>query len=337
MTKSPVSDNTDKRIITATVPDQAAGTRLDVWLTARFTYHSRRQWQKIIRDGVITVNGEKCRNSRKLQIGDKVEYAPDLPEPEIDPAFEIVHEDENLLVINKSGNLPCHPAGPFFKHTLWYLLRKDYPQVSIVNRLDRETSGLVMAAKNSAVANNLAGQFASGKVHKKYLAVVFGEFPEEIDAKGCLVPDPDSEVRKKVKFVLDEDADTESPDFAETKLTKLSSANGLSAIIAEPKTGRFHQIRATLFSLGFPMVGDKLYGPDDQIYLRFADGKMTEDDAEKLIMNRQALHAFSLEYLNPDTNKLQKQQIPLPNDILSLSLSNMDYIKGLLNKFGFLC
>jgi RluA family pseudouridine synthase len=244
-----------------------------------------------------------------------------VSEPEVDFNFQIEYEDDNFLLVNKPGNLPCHPAGPFFENTLWRKLSETHEKVSIVNRLDRETSGLTIAAKSPEAASKFSALFSEGKIEKKYIAIVFGSFPEELEAKGFLTGDISSEVRKKRKFVYER----ESPG-AETALTffrLLGKNDKFSVVEAAPKTGRLHQIRATLCSLGFPLAGDKLYGPDDTAFIRFAEGRFSEEDKALLALPRQALHAYYLSFIHPFTGKEMKFEISAPDDILPLYLDCM--------------
>jgi len=312
----------DSRIISTVIDADAEGQRLDVWLTKRFTYNTRAKWQKIVRSGQISINGSPCRNSRVLKSGDTVSYEPDFEEPQVDATYSIEFEDENILIVNKSGFMPCHPSGPFFKNTLWWLLSKEYGEIFVVNRLDRETSGLVTVAKNSVTASKLSDIFASGNVEKRYIAIVFGDFPDSMEAEGWLMPDGKSRVRKKRRFVeninITRSENQEDSESAHTFFRKISGNGKLSIVEALPSTGRLHQIRATLCSLGYPLAGDKLYGPDDEIFLRFAEDCMTDEDAKKLILPRQALHAYSLRFIHPYTKKEIVCKISIPGDFRAL-------------------
>ena len=245
-----------------------------------------------------------------------ISFVADKDEPEVDPSYKIIYRDDHIVVADKSGNLPCHPAGPFFKNTLWYLLSTECgKKVSIVNRLDRETSGLTIAALDSEAAKRYSALFDSGKIVKKYTALVFGKFENEIDAEGFLVPDSASEVRKKRRFVGTAGADADKAEYCRTLLRPLACDGKISTVEAIPSTGRFHQIRATLFSLGFPLLGDKLYGPDDNIYIRFVNDSMTDEDRSLLVIGRQALHAKHLEFINPFSSQKNIFESPLSADM----------------------
>lgn len=316
-----MSDSPGQRRITTTISGNAAGLRLDIWLAERFSYHSRNQWQNLIKSGKLLLNERKTRSSRILQENDQVTFIPDIAEPPVTLEYRIVFEDEYFFVVDKCGQLPCHPAGPFFQNTLWYDMAEKYGKVYIVNRLDRETSGLLLMGKSPETAAKLSELFTENLIHKKYFALVYGNFNREIHAKGYLVNDTSSVIRKKRRFVF-ERPDNDDAETAETMLYPVKSTDSCSLVEAAPSTGRLHQIRATLYSLGYPLLGDKLYGPDDTIYLRLSEDAITDTDWEKLVLPRQALHAYSLEFTHPYTGQSMKFETPLPDDMKLQSISS---------------
>lgn len=301
------------RIIRSSVDWSCAGLLLADMLAGRFTYRSKAEWCQRIESGEITVNALPARPEQPLQLHDIIEYRPgDIVEPAAQLDYRVVFEDESLLVIDKPGNLCMHPAGPFFKNTLWHLLATTCGDIHFLNRLDRETSGLLLAVKEP----KLAKQLAKSVSFKRYLAVVHGEFPEELLADGFLV-DANSVVRKKRKFVSQM---PDNPPFesAKTAFVRQKYVNGMSLVEATLFTGRMHQIRATLFSLGFPVAGDKLYGPDERFYLKQSSGELSADDRAKLLISRQALHSAELEFIHPQSKEKLVFNSPLPAELQSL-------------------
>lgn len=305
-----------KRRAVSRVPTEADGVRLVDLLTRRFTYHDRHAWEERIREGRLRVDGETVRDGQfVLRRGQVLEYLPEeRPEPPVDATFRVVYEDETLLVLDKSGNLPCHPAGPYFHNTLWALLKERYEErkLHFVHRLDRETSGLVVVAFDAETAGTLGRDFAAGRIRKTYLAWVEGSAPERWEAHGELVPDPASPVRKKQVLVPCAEG---AANVAHTAFRCVRRTAELSLVEARPTTGRLHQIRASLHSTGFPLVGDKLYGVNDRLYLRFVRGELTEDDRRRLRLPRQALHAAGLDVVLPADGQDRAFRSPLPADI----------------------
>ncbi len=296
------------------------GERLLDYLIRRFTYHTATEWAVLIEAGHLLLNESTADADAYLHSGDQLEYCfPDMAEPDADLSYRILQRNDAWLIIDKPGNLPCHPAGGYFNHTLWALLRRDFPDEDLcfINRLDRETSGIVLVARNKAASAVLSRQFARQQVSKEYLVLVEGMFPERLDAAGALVADEGSAVRKKRKFLP---AQPGEPAEVSTLFRLLGHRpSGISVVHAFPRTGKLHQIRATLCGLGYPVVGDKIYGVDDTIFLRFVEQGLTHEDLAKLRLSRQALHALSLQFADPVSGEIVRAEAPVPGDIMGLT------------------
>ena len=307
-------ESLDQRIIRTTCDWSCAGQELVNYLASRFTYRTREEWLSRIDSGEITLNGKKVSPDYRLELHDQIEYRPvDIVEPAADLNCQIVFEDENYLVVNKPGNLCMHPAGPFFKHTLWHVLALRYGDVHFASRLDRETSGLLLAAKNKTSAAKMTKKNIISR--KSYLAVVHGAFNKEIEAKGFLVSAPGSAVRKKRHFVYDMPQEKGGFESAHTVLVPEICGTDFSLVRAIPHTGRMHQIRSTLCSFGFPVAGDKLYGVDETMFLRQSRDELTEEDRTKLVISRQALHSSELDFIHPDSRESMHFEAPLPEEL----------------------
>ena len=310
-----------KRQMVFEVPETADGTAVADFLAERFPYHDRAGWCDRIGAGAVTINELPCVPDTPLRTGDRLSYEPDnRPEPPVDFNIGIISDDDDLLLVNKSGNLPCHPGGRYFNHTLWAWLKKErgLEEFTFVNRIDRETSGLVVIAKNFAASENCRKQFSGRKVVKRYKALVEAtDFPAELETAGWLVADTESAIRKKRKFILGGAARPETLDveWAETKFRLIKQCKGIALIEAEPHTGRLHQIRATLLALGTPIVGDKLYGVDETLFLRFCKDALTDTDRSRLRMERQALHASGLRFHHPKYGRPVTIDLDLPDDM----------------------
>jgi 23S rRNA pseudouridine1911/1915/1917 synthase len=213
--------------------------------------------------------------------------------------FEIIHEDSELLAINKPAGLVCHPTktdeySSLISRVRLHLGKTSHPQ--LVNRLDRETSGVTIVAKSAVAARQLRKLWESREVEKQYLAIVHGHVERDhgiIDAplgkdesskvavKDCVRPDGASaltEFRVENRF--------QRPEFPEPR-----SRSGFSLVRIRLHTSRKHQIRIHLAHVGHPIVGDKLYGGDEDLYLALVEDRLTDEQRQRLILPNQALHA----------------------------------------------
>lgn len=307
------------RIVESVIPVECAGMSLLDYLSQRYDYLQRHQWQEQLEMGKLQIDDRLVTCNQLLPLGAVLHFdALGLEEQEVDWDIQLLHEDDNTIIVNKPGNLPCHPAGRFFNHTLWaWLIQcRGLAQAHFVNRLDRETSGIVMVAKNSRFAAKAAKALQrldqQQLVAKEYSVVVHGRVPQDsFTATGWLDFDAASQVRKKRRFTPAIDPTAPPPDSRAQSCStsfqcrgycrptldgafQMDPAGEFTLLNAQLHTGRTHQIRATLCSLGYPVVGDKIYGVDDTLYLRFIDNTLTPQDLQRLILPRQALHARSL-------------------------------------------
>lgn len=313
-----------KRIAKCCIAPDQAGQTILAFLSHRFTYHTTGRWQELLDENRVLRNNEPVGPDEILHAGDVVEYVGFAQtEPTVQTAYEVVYEDAYLLAINKPGNLPCHPGGRYFNNTLWSLLKAQHaaPYLGFVNRIDRETSGIVLVAKSPSVTAACRQQFERHKIDKKYIAGVEGVFPAKgIYSSGYLIADVGSPVRKKRRFVTADSMPVEisGAQSCKTSFLRCAHRGDLSLVHAKPMTGRTHQIRATLCSMGFPVVGDKLYGVDDTLFLRFIEDRLDETDRRRLRIDRQALHAAALLMIHPHTGRPIHFKAPLPLDMASL-------------------
>ena len=229
--------------------------------------------------------------------------------PEEVPGW-IVFEDERLLVVNKPGDVVCHPskAGPW--SSLVGALREyaRLPTVHLVFRLDRETSGIVVLAKDARMASRLQRAMQERKIGKAYLAVLMGELAAPVTVDRPLGDDISSPVFVKSAVVSDGEGQR-----AVTHFHPLRRGEGVTLVRIITETGRKHQIRAHAQWLGHPLVGDKIYGPDARLYLDFIDHGWTEALAAKLLLPRQALHCAEID-LRP-AGLAHVFAAPLPDDL----------------------
>ncbi len=301
-------------LTTYRITEKNSKQRIDVFLSRRYGYLSRTEWQKEIQQGKITYNGETLtRNDKKISTGDLISYSGrDAAEPEVDISYSILYEDEHLLAVNKPGNLPVHPAGIFYHNTLLTILQKQHQKkLHLLHRLDRETSGVVVLAKDPGIASEIQRNYFS--VAKTYLAMVHG-IPDKDEFTVDLPIDLDTESGIEHKRIAREGA----RENACTKFIRIVSHNGLSILKAVPVTGRQHQIRVHLKHAGYPIVGDKLYGRDETVFHEFTRTGPTDAIVQRLGFRRSALHSRTLLLFHPVLKKKIFIKAPLQDDMRQL-------------------
>jgi len=299
---------TQTRIITSKIPPLQSAQRLDSYCAGRFTYLTKDQWrQEILAGKLLLADVVVTDPTMMLQGGEILAWdGSGIVEPEVDDRITILYTDEWFIAVNKTGNLPVHPSGRYFNNTLVTLLEdrcgcKIYP----VHRIDRETSGVMLLAFDGKSAGALSESLAKGS--KEYLALVHGNFPDkEMVVDLPLGRDCESAVRKKQK------AWAGGTQKALTRFRKILTAHDISLVRCFPETGRLHQIRAHLLAAGYPIVGDKLYGRDETIFLTFIRHGLTPELKERLVLPRSALHAARLVFMHPQTKKEMVIRAPLP-------------------------
>ncbi|MBN2618908.1 MAG: RluA family pseudouridine synthase [Spirochaetales bacterium] len=276
-----------------------AGIDLLTWISKRYTYHPLEKWKDYIENFRVLVNSNQVTPDFLLQNGDVVIYYPEpVIEPPINSDYQTIYEDDDLLVINKPADIPCHPGGIYFENTLWYILKEKYEYISLVNRLDRETSGTMLIAKNKESASFYFNKMMEREIEKEYIVLVHGVLDHSIDAKGWLTRDSKSTIRKKRLFTLDENATQEGgegvpeTEYSHSFFEPIKSQDNYTLINCKIYTGRTHQIRATLFSLGYPVVGDKIYGLDESFFFKFINDTLSNSEKEILVIQNQALHSY---------------------------------------------
>lgn len=294
------------RIITSRIPSLKSAEPLDSYCAGRFTYLTREQWRREILDGKVSLDGAIVPHpATRLQGGELLAWdGSGIVEPAVDGSITVLYEDEWFLAVNKPGNLPVHPAGRYFNNTLVAMVadrcgRKVHP----VHRIDRETSGVVLLAFDG----NSAGKLSEAKKPGEYLSLVHGDFPDEeriVDLP--LGRDTESIVRKKRR------AWPGGTEAARTRFRKVLTAGDVSLVRCLPETGRLHQIRAHLLSMGYPIVGDKLYGIDETAFLTFIEHGFTAELAKQLLLPRCALHAAKLAFFHPFCHREIIIRAPLP-------------------------
>jgi 23S rRNA pseudouridine1911/1915/1917 synthase len=300
-----------------TVEENYRGWRLDRYLQEKLRRLSRARIQRLIELRLEHSGPKRLKASSRVIPGLTFALLKEAePEPETPLEFRVLHDDGALLVVDKPAGLPVHPTARYLAHTFTALVRARFPERKIdpAHRIDRETSGLLACGGSPQHTAALKRSFARGRVRKAYLAVVEGAPREdafEVDAPLALTGASKVRVRMHV-----------APEGLPSRtrfevLGRRRTADGVSvALIAcHPETGRQHQIRAHLRHAGLPMVGDKIYGPDEAIFDRFSRRELTEEDRVRLRLDRQALHSWRLELPHPLTREPVLLEAPLAPDI----------------------
>ncbi len=297
-----------------TIEKSLPSERLDTYLRGKFPEVSRGAIQRLIEEGHIRVNGRTVKATHSPRAGEEVEVEWPEPRPaEAQPeemSLDILYEDEALLVLNKPPRLVVHPAAGHEEHTLVNaLLHHCAGQLSgiggvarpgIVHRLDRDTSGCLVVAKNDDTHLALSAQFASRKVEKIYHAIVCGEMERDKgEIRAAIARHPSHRKR----MAVDDDAGR----AARTTYRVLERLRGATLVEAVLHTGRTHQIRVHFQFLGFPLAGDETYGNRQNQRL----AELTHYTAE-----RQMLHAFRLAFIHPRTGRRMNFEAPRPPDVL---------------------
>ena len=306
----------DREIIelTIVVPPECAGWRLDHFLKRRIGRLSRTRIQGIIADQIFLADGRTARPALAVRAGETILLRRPAPnEPEVPRHFEILYEDDRVMVIDKPAGLPMHTTAKFWRNTLVALLRERYPdeQMEIAHRIDRETSGVLLIARDREAASFLTRAFARRDVDKTYLALVKGHPPDRgrIEQPLMLLDTP-----SHVMMGPAGDAPGGLPAATAFEVIRRLPAHALC--LAHPETGRQHQIRVHFSALGHPIVGDKLYGAGEALFMRSCDEGVTPALLAAFDgLPRHALHAHRLTFPHPASRRPVTVESPWPPDL----------------------
>lgn len=303
--------------------------RVDKFLFEHLQHSSRNRIQKAADAGFIHVNGKPVKSNYKVKPGDAVTLMLDTPrhdtsiQPE-DIPLDIVYEDDEVMVVNKPAGMVVHPGVGNFHGTLvnavaWHMRNvesydPDNPEVGLVHRIDKDTSGLLVVAKTPEAKAGLGAQFFNKTTHRSYLALVWGNFVEdEGRIEGNIGRDPKDRLRMAVF-----PPDSEIGKSAVTHYKVMERFGYVTLVECRLETGRTHQIRAHMKHLGHPLFSDERYGGCEIIrgersssYKAFINNCMA-------ICPRQALHARSLGFVHPADGRQLDFSVPLPNDMEEL-------------------
>ena len=305
------------------VTTEQQGQRIDRFLTSCFSDLSRSQIQRLISNGNLSVDENIIiDNSFKIRIGDiyQLEIPPAeeaIPEPENIP-LDIIYEDNDLIVVNKPAGMTVHPAPGAYHGTLvnalLYHCKNNLSGIGgvkrpgIVHRIDKDTSGLLVVAKNDISHRKLCEQFAEHSIERTYFALVYGT-PSPLHGQINANIGRSPYDRKKMAIV------TKGGKNAITNYKTIEVFTGASLIQCNLETGRTHQIRVHMSSLGCNLIGDKVYEKNKKSSLHFANENIKQSI---LSFSRQALHATTLGFIHPTTQEKMSFSSQFPKDFSDL-------------------
>ncbi len=315
--------------------------RIDKFLMNRIEGATRNKLQQAINAGMVLVNEKEVKQNYKVRPLDKIVIYSDLSPESTDVVPEkmdlsIIHEDDDVIIINKPAGMVVHPGSGNYSGTLlngiaWYLQHEDpsisettLPRFGLVHRIDKNTSGLLVLAKNDKAMRQLAKQFYDHTVNRKYIALVWGDMKDE---QGTIVAHVGRNLRYRKLFEAYPEG--EHGKDAITHYKVLERFNYVTLVECVLETGRTHQIRVHMKHIGHPLFNDDFYGGDKIVkgtifskYKQFVDNCFA-------ICPRQALHARTLGFIHPSTGKEMNFEAELPNDMSSVIQKWRDYARTL--------
>ena len=315
------------------VEENIEAIRLDRYLGNRFSYYTRSKWQDLIGQGLVLVNGKRIKYTRDIKKGDEIIYhLIGLKEPDIDKNIQIIYDDGDLIIVNKPANLPVIPSGKYYYNTLHTIMKENLNcNINMLNRIDRETSGCVVMSRGHELASKFCAMHSksnsknnSNKIKKTYIAIVENakNIEDNFTVEGYM-EEIGNPFYRRYQILHEISKNKNSNNFnniesnknlkySKTKFKTIKRFGDYAIVMARLYTGRMHQIRVHLHSLGLYMVGDKIYGKyGPEVFNSFIKKSVIPKD----FFVRQALHSYKLEFNHPITNKLIKVKAPLPKDL----------------------
>jgi 23S rRNA pseudouridine1911/1915/1917 synthase len=318
--------------ITYRVPEEAARQRLDVWLASQMDGVSRERVQMLLAEGKVRLAGATPRAAYRLRGGEEIEVLgsptpPPLKAVAEDIPLDVVYEDDDLSVVNKPAGMVVHAGAGMREEeggTLVNALLHRYRTLSgvggdlrpgIVHRLDKGTSGLIVVARNDAAHTRLADMFAHREMKKTYVALVHGHLKQD---HGTVDAPIARDLLRRTRMTTRRRTGARAAVSHYEVLRRISSRFGQYTLVrVRIETGRTHQIRVHMASLGHPVVGDTMYGAPSRL-TAMPSRVRTYPEPECLMLNRNFLHAAELEFAHPRTGKAMQLEARLPKELEDL-------------------
>ena len=289
-----------------------AGLRADLYLARHYPFLTRSAWQKRMDEGQVLVNRRPVKSNYKLKELDVVHFFhPEEAEPDVDPKIRVLWQEGQVMAVFKPGNLPMHENGAYRKNTFSHILTETVGEHwSAVHRLDRETSGVVLCGATHQVRQRLAEDFESKKIRKEYQLIVSGHPQQSTWTVDAPLGDlRESKIRIK-KWVVEDGLS------AETSFVVEDLKKDVALVRAFPKTGRTNQIRIHAAYSGHWIIGDKLYHPNEDVFIDYWESrKTTSFCVQQTGFERCLLHAAALEFTHPLNGQLCRIEAPMADDM----------------------
>ena len=284
------------------------GKRLDVYLTQKFRFLNRSQWQQRIASAALLVNARRRKAAHRLKLNDLITFSYPVPPPRLD--LPLIYQDEYFTAVHKPSGIPCQPNGRARLHNLKRLVQAQLGRnFSPVHRLDLETSGIVICTAKRTVSTALLHMFQRQAIAKEYLAIVAPPPTWNEQEINAPIGKPMHSAIRIKKWI---DAQGK---LAVTRCSVLERKAETALLQVKPLTGRTNQIRVHLASCGYPIVGDKLYHPDERVFLDFFAHGLTPFVLAAVRYPRLCLHNSRLHFAHPCTGQLLDLHCPLPHDL----------------------
>lgn len=317
------------------VPRESEGMRLDVFMVSQFRRTSRTRAQGIIRTSAHGQDGNRLRPNDRVFAEQLIcLWRAPWDEVSVPTIVPVLYEDEWLMVVDKPSGLPVHPTARYYRNTLIKVMEEERPGqfITLVHRIDRETSGTLIIAKDPETDRMMKKQLEErADVEKGYRAITWGvpgegAFANTIglarsadDLRACRYEqsvelDPTHSTGVRMRLGVSDQALHAATRFRVLDI-RARGDRRYAEMQCDLETGRQHQIRIHLMALGAPIVGDKLYGPDERLFARGADGELTEEDHALLELPRHALHAARLAFNHPRTGVRLVVEAPMPIEL----------------------
>ncbi len=312
----------ESRVVELVAKCRLDGMRLDQYLVGVLPDLSRSVVKRVIDGSGVSVNGKAAKASYRVRHGDQIRVTPPPPShpdpvPE-DIPLDILYEDDFLAVVNKPADMVVHPAKGHWSGTLVNALRFHFDSLSnlngdyrpgVVHRLDRDTSGVIIIAKQDVAHRDLSMQFETRKIFKEYIALTAGVLDRDSDyIEGRI----GHHTHDRIKMTIADDDDEDAKDAC-SYYEVIERFRGFTFCRVQPRTGRTHQIRVHLASVGCPVLADKVYSGRDA--LRLSDlAPLPEGAEDEPLLTRQALHAHRLRFRHPTHGNMLEIEAPLPEE-----------------------